>query len=185
MTTERICDAEMGLACGMVRRHSRIFTRVNGIARAATKRLRAHCGGRSEGSALIEMALMLPVVMLVMTGIFGFSLLLFQQIQLTETVSSAGHYLAVARLAADPCATVYNAINTAPGLPPNPTIAITQGTTSLPTTCPINTATNPATTFLISGATVNVSVTSKSSLAVFGFSYQAFYLNSQISEIVQ
>lgn len=136
-----------------------------------------------EGGALVEMAIMLPVMMLVMTGIFSFSILLFQQIQLTETVCNAGRYLAVARQAPDPCASAYSAINNAPGLGASPTITITQNGTQIPTTCPYNSTTN--TSYLIQGATAKVSVISKGSLMVYGFSPTTFSLGSQISEIVQ
>jgi hypothetical protein len=121
--------------------------------------------------------------MLIMTGIFSFSLLLFQQIQLTETVSNAGRYLAVARAASDPCASVYSAVQSAPGLSASPTITITQNGTQIPTTCPYNTSTS--TSYLIQGATVNVSVVSTSGLAVYGSAFRTFHLGSQISEIVQ
>jgi Flp pilus assembly protein TadG len=137
----------------------------------------------SEGSALVEMAILLPVMMLIMTGIFSFSLLLFQQIQLTENVCNAGRYLAVARQAPDPCATVYSAINNAPGLGASPTITITQNGTAIPTTCPYNSTTN--TSYLTQGATVKVSVIANSSLAVYGFRPTTFHLGSQIAEIVQ
>ncbi|HUD57830.1 MAG TPA: TadE/TadG family type IV pilus assembly protein [Terracidiphilus sp.] len=154
-----------------------------GASRRSQPRLRGLFFSDSEGSALVEMAVMLPLMMLIMTGIFSFSLLLFQQIQLTETVCNAGRYLAVARAAADPCASVYSAIQSAPGLSANPTIAITQNGTQIPTTCPYNTTTS--TSYLIQGATANVSVISKSSLAVYGSAFKTFYLGSQISEIVQ
>lgn len=148
---------------------------------ASQKATDGRCG--EEGSALVEMAVVLPMVMLIMTGIFSFSLLLFQQIQLTETVCNAGRYLAVARQDADPCATVYNAINNAPGLGASPTITITQNGTAIPTTCP--TTTTPVYSYLNPGATVRVAVVAKSSLAVYGFTPGAFNLGSQISEIVQ
>jgi Flp pilus assembly protein TadG len=146
-------------------------------------RTRVRLSHADEGSALVEMAVVLPLVMLIMTGIFSFSLLLFRQIQLTETVCNGGRYLAVARAAADPCASVYSAIQNSPGLGVNPTIAITQNGTTMPTTCPYNTTTN--TSYLIQGATVNVSVVSTSGLAVYGSAFKTFYLGSQISEIVQ
>lgn len=146
-------------------------------------RLRGLCVFGSEGSSLVEMAVVLPLVMFIMTGIFSFSLLLFQQIQLTETVSNAGRFLAVARQASDPCASAYSAIQNAPGLSASPTISITQNGTQIPTSCPYNTSTN--TSYLIQGATVNVSVISTSGLAVYGSSFKTFYLGSQISEIVQ
>jgi Flp pilus assembly protein TadG len=182
MTTERIFVND-GFTYSIVMRYTRAISRVNTIAGSATKRLRASCAGRDEGSALIEMAVVLPLVMLVMTGIFSFSLLLFQQIQLTETVSNAGHYLAVARQAPDPCATAYGAINGAPGVGANLNVVISQNGTQLPTSCPYNTSNNTST--LIQGATANVAVTSKTGLALFGTSYSVLYLGSQISEIIQ
>ena len=153
------------------------------VSRAKILGLRHRNADTDEGSALVEMAVLLPVMMLIMTGIFSFSLLLFQQIQLTETVCNAGRYLAIARKDSDPCATVYNAINNAPGLGASPTITINQNGTAIPTTCPYNTTTGAS--YLIQGATVNVSVISKSSLAVYGFRPTTFNLGSQILEIVQ
>ncbi|HEY6491415.1 MAG: TadE family protein [Terracidiphilus sp.] len=144
-------------------------------------RVRRFFSSDSEGNALVEMAVTLPVLMLVMTGIFSFSLLLFQQMQLTETVSNTGRYLAVARQAPDPCATALSSIQNAPGLSANPVISITQNGAALPSTCP----TTPTSSTLITGATVNVSVKSTSSLAVYGSGLTNLYLTSQISEIVQ
>lgn len=147
-------------------------------------RLRCFVAKDSEGGALVEMAVTLPLVMLIMTGIFSFSLLLFQEIQLTETVSNAGRYLAVARQAPDPCATVYNTINNTPGLfGTNPTITITQNGTQIPTTCPYNATTG--TSYLIQGATANIAVSVSRGLALYGFSYRTLNIGSQVSEIVQ
>jgi Flp pilus assembly protein TadG len=71
----------------------------------------------SEGGALVEMAVTMPLVMIIMTGIFSFSLALYQKVQLTEAVSNAGHVLATDRGDNDPCATVTNAIyNATPNL---------------------------------------------------------------------
>lgn len=139
-------------------------------------------GLKDEGSALVEMALVLPLTMLMMTGIFSFSLLLFEQIQLVEAVSAAGHYLAVARGAADPCATAIAAIQGQPGLVASKlTITLTQNGTALGTSCP----STPTTSVLVSGATVNVSVKYQSGLAIYWQGSSVFYLNSQMSEIVQ
>jgi Flp pilus assembly protein TadG len=70
-----------------------------------------------EGGALVEMAVSMPLLMIIMTGIFSFSLALYQKVQLTEAVSNAGHVLATDRGDHDPCATVTNAIyNSTPTL---------------------------------------------------------------------
>jgi Flp pilus assembly protein TadG len=71
----------------------------------------------SEGGALVEMAVTLPLIMLIMTGIFSFSMALYQKLQLAEAVAAAGRELAVDRGSHDPCADVQNTIdNGAPGL---------------------------------------------------------------------
>jgi len=158
-------------------------SRFDGFFGALRKKARRALKRANEGSAIVEMALLLPIMMFIMTGIFSFSVLLFQEIQLTETVCNAGRYLAVARLAPDPCSTVTTAIQNAPGLSSNPTITITQNGTQIPSTCPYNATTN--TSYLVQGATVKVSVVSKGFLAVLGFTPGPFSLGSQISEIVQ
>lgn len=56
----------------------------------------------SEGGALVEMAVTLPLIMLIMTGIFSFSMALYQKLQLAETVAAAGRQLAVDRGDHDP-----------------------------------------------------------------------------------
>ena len=80
-------------------------------------RLRGLFGTDSEGGALVEMAVTLPIVMAVMTGIFSFSIALYQKLQLAEAVSNAGHLLATDRGDTDPCTTATNAVYAAaPGL---------------------------------------------------------------------
>jgi Flp pilus assembly protein TadG len=80
-------------------------------------RVRRFINADSEGNALVEMAVTLPLIMLIMTGIFSFSMALYQKLQLAEAVAAAGRQLAVDRGSHDPCADVMNAIyNGAPGL---------------------------------------------------------------------
>lgn len=133
----------------------------------------------SEGGALVEMAVTLPLVMIIMTGIFSFSFALYQKLQLAEAVSGAGHYLAIARGASDPCAITISSIYTgAPGLAAsNMTISLSQNGTALPTSCSGNTLTK--------GANATVLVTYPTSLAVYGMPYASFNLSQQITEIVQ
>lgn len=82
--------------------------------------VRAFFGRDSEGSALVEMALSLPILLAIMTGIFSFSIALYQKLQLAEGVSTAGRVLAVDRGAVDPCLDATNALYAAaPGLAQN------------------------------------------------------------------
>lgn len=70
-----------------------------------------------QGSALVEMAVVLPLMMLILTGIATFSMALYQKLLLAEAVGSAGRYLAGERGQSDPCSDTWTALTTsAPGL---------------------------------------------------------------------
>jgi Flp pilus assembly protein TadG len=74
---------------------------------AAIKRfLRRH----EHGSALVETALALPILLIMLTGIFTFSIALNQKLLLSEAVSTGGRTLALERGATDPCADTANSI---------------------------------------------------------------------------
>ena len=64
---------------------------------ARSRRVRTFLRSREEGGALVEMAVTLPIVMVIMTGVFSFSIALYQKLQLAEAVSVGGRQLAVAR----------------------------------------------------------------------------------------
>ncbi|HMG86100.1 MAG TPA: TadE/TadG family type IV pilus assembly protein [Terracidiphilus sp.] len=63
-----------------------------------------------HGGALVEMALVMPIMLAMLTGIFSFSVVLYQKLQLGEAVSNAGRVMALERGDTDPCATTANAI---------------------------------------------------------------------------
>src|SRR5580700_6007189 len=66
---------------------------------------------RSEhGGALVEMALVMPVMLAMLTSIFSFSVVLYQKLQLGEAVSNAGRVMALERGDTDPCATTASSI---------------------------------------------------------------------------
>lgn len=85
--------------------------------RSVIARIRQFFGSDGEGGALVEMAVSLPLLLLILTGIFSFSVALYQKLQLAESVSTAGRTLAVSRGVVDPCQTASNALYAAaPGL---------------------------------------------------------------------
>jgi Flp pilus assembly protein TadG len=142
----------------------------------------------SEGNALVEMAVTLPLVMLVMTGIFAFSVAIYQKLQLAEAVSNAGHYLATSRGDHDPCANAVNAIdNGAPGLTAsNISISMSLAGAPLPSSCPGSGTNGPSTTFSTAqGETVQVAAGYTTALPVFGLPFTSVNLGTQISEVVQ
>ena len=150
----------------------------------------------SEGGALVEMAVTLPLIMLIMTGIFSFSMALYQKLQLAEAVAAAGRQLAVDRGSHDPCADVTNAIdNGAPGLSQstlNQGIVITiNGTVEPSGSCP-GSGTTGANADLSNaqGQNAQVQVTYPTTLSVVniwggGSNFGSVNLISQVTEVVQ
>ena len=136
----------------------------------------------SEGGALVEMAVTLPILMLILTGIVSFSFTLYQKLQLAEAVSNAGHYLATARGDSDPCAKAIQAVKSgAPGLAStNLTITLSDNGTAMASSCPA--ASGSA---LTRGDVAQVTATYPTGLALYGFQYSSFNLASQITEVVQ
>jgi Flp pilus assembly protein TadG len=147
---------------------------------------------RNEGSSLVEMALTLPVVLIIMTGIFAFSIALNQRLQLTEAVSAGGRVLALDRgQDADPCTKVSNVIYAAaPGLAKaNMTISFTLNTTTTTGTKGTTTAcdasgTNPNPN-LILGDNATIVATYPCTLIWYKTNFGACTLTSQITEQVQ
>ena len=136
----------------------------------------------SEGGALVEMAVTLPVLMLILTGIVSFSISLYQKLQLAEAVSNAGHYLATARGDSDPCAKAIQAVIAgAPGLASsNLTVTLSDNGTAMSTSCP-----SSGGSALTRGDVAQVTATYPTSLAIYGFRYSSFNMASQITEVVQ
>jgi len=139
-----------------------------------------------EGNAMVELGVTAPLALLVMSGIFGFSLLLYQKVQLAEAVGNCGRYMAVARGDHDPCANAVNAVYAAvPSLvQSNITISLSQNGSTLPASCP-GPGTTGASTTLVQGATATVQVSYSTSLLVYGAHYGNMTLGSQIAEVVQ
>ena len=71
---------------------------------------RGHLIGSEHGGALVEMALVMPIMLAMLTSIFSFSVVLYQKLQLGEAVSNAGRVMALERGDTDPCATTANSI---------------------------------------------------------------------------
>jgi Flp pilus assembly protein TadG len=146
---------------------------------------------RNEGSSLVEMALTLPVVLIIMTGIFAFSIALNQRLQLTEAVNAGGRFLALDRGDPDPCTNTSNIIYAAaPGLAKaNMTISFSlngvksSGTKGTTTACdPSGTAANPN---LILGDNASFTVTYPCTLIWYKTNFGACSLTSEITEQVQ
>jgi Flp pilus assembly protein TadG len=142
----------------------------------------------SQGSAIVEMAVALPLMMLVMTGIFSFSNAIYQKLTLAEGLSVGGRVLALDRGDTDPCQTATTAIRAAAPniLPASETLTYTlngvsQGTGT--TSCPG--ASGAANANMVSGKNAEIQATFKCSIGVYGASFGTCTINERITEVVQ
>ena len=151
--------------------------------------VRALLNRNEEGSALVEIALVTPVLMAVITGICSFAVGFNNQLTLTSAVGAGAQYLQVIRsTTSDPCADTLTAIKaSAPGFKPSGiqlSLAITSisgsGTTSTTetgTSCP------NATSLLTSQEPVTVSATYPCALAIYGTTFtNKCQLSAQVTE---
>jgi Flp pilus assembly protein TadG len=148
--------------------------------RSGGKRIRAVC---QRGGALIEFTLVMPILLLTMTGVSSFGFALHNDLVLTNAVNTGGQLLAISRgQTTDPCATAYTAISgAAPSLKTglSLTFVINGSTYTATTTCTAGAAN------MVQGASAQVTATYPCSLVVFGMSFPTCGLRAQITEFIQ
>jgi Flp pilus assembly protein TadG len=145
---------------------------------------------REDGGALIEMALVFPMLMLIMTAIFAFGIGLNNYLEMTNAVSIAGRQMAISRgQTTDPCAQAVTTIESAaPQLKPaNLTFSfVLNGTPYSGTSCSSSNTTTGAAGNLVQGASAQVTITYPCNLAVYGKNYApTCSLVAQTTELVQ
>jgi Flp pilus assembly protein TadG len=125
-----------------------------------------------EGQSLIEMAMVLPVFLLVTTGILAFGIGFNNYIQLTEATSIAAQSLAISRAqTTDPCATASSAVfAAAPQFTQgNLTFSfVLNGTPYSGTSCSSSSNTTGAAGNLVQGGNATVMVSYPCAMQVFG-----------------
>jgi len=142
------------------------------------------------GGAMVEMALVMPVMLCLITGIFSVSMALYQKLQLAEAMSSAGRVLAADRGATDPCADTVAAVDAAaPGLATSSiglTVIIdgnTYGTNKSTVSCTAaGGANNP---LMPAGSTAVIQATYPCSLSIYNVKGLSCAIGEQIGEVVQ
>jgi Flp pilus assembly protein TadG len=162
---------------------------VRGFGTPSQSRL---CNHGEEGGALVEMAIVLPVLMLIVTGIFAFGITLNNYVQLTNATSVGARLLAISRLnTLDPCGDTVAAIrHAAPSLTPSLLqFSFVLNTTAYPsntTSCSSSSTTTGAAANLIQGDPVTVTVTYPCSLGVYGKNLvPGCALSAQVTELEQ
>ncbi len=140
--------------------------------------------GDERGSSLIELALTLPVLLLVLTGIATFGLAMNNYLLLTEATSVGARQIAISRSQTlDPCAVASSAvIAAAPSLKSaNLTFALTlNGTIYQGTSC------TGAAPNLKQGQPATVNVTYPCTLVAYKYNFgSTCNLQAQTTEVVQ
>ena len=155
------------------------------VANNARRRAR-----NEEGQAMVEMALALPVLLLVLTGILTFGLAFNNYVLLTEATSIGARTLAISRGATtDPCATASSAVIAAAPLLTPASLSfsfVLNGSSYTGTSCSSGSSTTGAAANLVQGANAIVTVTYPCSLAVYGANYAPHCsLQAQMTELIQ
>jgi|SRR5271170_5668623 len=151
-----------------------------------------------EGAALVEFALMFPILMIVILGMFNLGVMLNQYLELTNAVGVAGQVLAVDRQnTLDPCADAITAVeNAAPLLKPaslsfsfslNGTAFGSYAGNVVPSACASTSTTSGAAGDLVQGKPISLTVTYPCTLGVWGTTnlLPGCQLSAQITEISQ
>jgi len=172
-------ESEIGLLCA---------PRARGWLRGWARRCRVEAG--DEGGTLVETAVTLPILLLIITGIFAFGIALNNYLELTDAVGISARTLAISRgQTTDPCATVVSAFYKA--APTLKTASLTfsfvlNGTSYSGTSCSSSSTTTGAAGNLVQGGSAQVVATYPCNLMVYGSNYApSCTLKAQTTEVVQ
>lgn len=148
--------------------------------RSGGKRIR---GVRERGGSFVEFTLVMPILMLTMTGLVSFGFALHNDLMLTNATNTGAQLLAISRgQTTDPCATAYTSIGgAAPSLKAllSLTFVINGATYTATNTCTAGAAN------MVQGASAQITATYPCTLAVFGMSFPGCKLQTQITEFIQ
>jgi len=156
------------------------------VRQSIAARIRALMRPESEGGALVELSLTLPIVFLLMTGIFAFSIALYQKLELAEAVSAGGRTLAVDRGDTDPCKTTASAIYAAAPTLTQSSISLTfvlNGVSTTGASCPGVLGTANAN--MVSGSSAEVEASYPCMIKMYGLKFSNCSLGSEVTEMVQ
>ena len=147
------------------------------------KRVRAFA--RPDGGALVELGVSLPIIFLLMTGIFAFSIAMYQKLALSEGVSAGARTLAADRgNDTDPCNAAVKAVYAAA-----PTLTQGSFTFAFTFVTPGGTTTTNGTscsgTVLTYPESGQVQATYPCALRAYGLKFSACTLSYAVTEEIQ
>lgn len=169
--------------------------KVRGRGRFRLALLRNFFGSENEGGSLVEFAMVLPMMMLLMTGMFAFGIALNNYIVLTDAINAGARTLSMTRgqtipalAKSDPCAYSVQVANSA--APLLDTTKITYGITWTTTNSSGQAVTTSYTNScagvaFTAGDTVVVQGTFNYALGIYGWKGSTVPLSAQSVELVQ
>ena len=151
---------------------------------------RPPCIADEDGQSLLEFAFVLPVFLIVVTGIFTFGVAFNNWLMMTEATSAGARSVAISRgQTLDPCQTAVQAFEgAAPNLnPANLTFSfLFNGIAASGVSCSSSSSTTGYAGDLVQGQNVQVNVSYPCNLQVFRTNYIAnCQLHAQTTELIQ
>jgi Flp pilus assembly protein TadG len=145
--------------------------------------VRALLHRNEEGGALVEIALVTPVLMALVTGICSFAIGFNNQLTLTSAVGAGAQYLQLIRTTTtDPCADTLTAIEAAAPSLKGTSIALTVTMNGVTPSQSGNSCAGSQTD-LLSGQPITVAATYPCSLAIYGTAFtNKCQLSAKVSE---
>ena len=150
----------------------------------------ARTGLKESGGALVEMALTLPILLLVVTGIFSFGIAINNYLELTNATAISARIIAVERQqTTDPCADGVKAFYSAAPYLTQANLSFTftfNGISYAGTSCSSSNYNTGAAGNMTAAGTVQVVATYPCTLGVYGHNYApGCTLVAQTTELVQ
>lgn len=161
------------------------------------RRASAHGAGREEGQALVELALAMPILLLLLTAILQFGSLYNSYEALTDAARTGARQLALEYKSTDPCdAAVSQTVASAAGvvnLPHGdvtPTFASPSGGTTTNSYCGTYSGTSCNTTCYSNGAEqagdeATITIRYPTSISIFGWKVMDITLSTESSDAVE
>jgi Flp pilus assembly protein TadG len=144
----------------------------------------AERGRREDGQALVEFALVVPVLLMLVTAILQFGLLFNKYITLTDAARSGARALALGRGLSDPCdLAVTQTVASAVGI----SLTASQVTTTLASPDSCGTGSYPSRTGgnEVQGDEATVTATQPYSVSVFGLTLFSGQLSASASDAIE
>jgi Flp pilus assembly protein TadG len=139
---------------------------------------------RQDGQALVEFAIVLPILMLIVTGIIQFGGMYNTYITLTDSVRTGVRVLALGRGLSDPCdPAIAQTVNSASGTG----LTASEVTASLvsPDTCGTGTYPNRTGGSMVAGDSATVTASHPYTLSIFGMPVFNIQLTATGSEAIE